>query len=88
MSAQRLSVRQLIAALQDMQAEKFQYVDKAFVLKLCHHLAASPLNDPFGHTEEPQPDAPTGCPHLHTADVGTMQQPGRKLCLDCDAQIP
>lgn len=33
-------------------------------------------------------DALTACPHLHTADVGTMQAPGRRLCLDCDAQIP
>ena len=35
-----------------------------------------------------EPVHPTGCPHAHVANVGTLNNPGGKLCLDCEQPIP
>ena len=83
MTEKRVSLRQLIAALEDMQAEKFAYVFTRTVTDICKHLEDSPTNDPFQrHTQADE------CQHTKTVNIGTMQSPGGALCLDCNTQIP
>lgn len=37
--------------------------------------------------EEPEPVKREGCQHARTVEVGTLGNPGGKLCLDCDQAV-
>lgn len=37
--------------------------------------------------EEPEPVIREGCHHAHTAETGTLGNPGGKLCLDCGHEV-
>lgn len=84
MSERQISLRQLIAALQDAQSHGSQWVTVGHVVEICVHLEASPVNQPFAASGAPTPE---GCQHVHTVETPTLGQPGGKLCLDCDQNL-
>lgn len=79
----RISLAQLVATLQDAQAEQYRYVSSEWVMKVCLHLETVPsLLD-----EDPASPIPEGCQHLRTVETPTLGRPGGKLCLDCDQNL-
>lgn len=78
----RISVQQLIATLQDVQAERYRYVSSEWVTRVCLHLEAIPTPIDVEHP------VTEGCQHAHTVDTATLSNPGGKLCVDCNQAIP
>lgn len=88
MSNPRVSIRQLIAALKDVQAKGIQYITIQQADTLCRYLEASPVLPPDIDREPYVQAHAQGCQHPKTVNIGTMQSPGGVLCLDCNAEIP
>lgn len=88
MMDQKVSLRQLMAALQDAQAQGWQWITKEEVERICTHLEASPLCRPTWAEPQQVIEQPQGCQHVHTVTTATLNNPGGKLCVDCNQAIP